>query len=151
MPSPQSRQRGFYYGNPQNRFWRVLARVFDEPLPQTNEERTSLILHHHLALWDVLSSCTITGASDASISNPIPNDLNIVVDRAPISTIVTTGTKAAQLFKRFYPLQQNQKKSEQPLTWIALPSTSPANARMSLDALVDAYQILRRIAEPETT
>lgn len=165
MPSPQSRKRGFYYGHPQNRFWRVIAAVFDEAVPKTNEERTALILRHHLALWDVLASCTIAGASDASITQPIPNELSLVVDNAPLTTLVTTGGKAAQLLKRFYKVGKGStdvvvagkrvvrfepdapspkgEKAKQTLTWIPLPSTSPANAAMSLDALVAAYQVLR--------
>lgn len=164
MPSPQSRKIGFYYGHPQNRFWRVLAAVFNESVPKTNDERTALILRHHLALWDVLASCTIAGASDASIAEPVPNDLSLVVENAPITTLVTTGGKAAQLLKRFYKVGKGSPDvviagkrvvmyepgdpspkldSEQTLTWITLPSTSPANAAMSLDALVEAYQVLR--------
>lgn len=174
MPSPQSRKQGFYYGHPQNRFWRVLACVFNEPVPQTNDERATFITHHHLALWDVLASCTIAGASDASITHPVPNDLGHIVRTAPISTIVTTGNKASQLLKRFYRVSPRSSAleiagksvirydraewyahyhagtlphiSNSTLIWIPLPSTSPANAAMSFDVLVDAYQILYDLA-----
>lgn len=75
MPSPASREQGFYYGHPQNRFWRVIAAIFDEPAPRTIEEKRDMLLLHHVALWDVLASCEIEGASDASIRDAQPNDL----------------------------------------------------------------------------
>ena len=137
MPSPASREIGFYYGHPQNRFWKVLAALFDEPVPATNEERTALVLAHRIALWDVLASCTIEGASDASIKNAVPNDLSIIVDAAPIEAVFTTGAKAAALFRRFDAALAER------LPHTALPSTSPANARMRTADLVTAYQPLR--------
>lgn len=136
MPSPKSREVGFYYGHPQNRFWRVLAQLFDEPLPTTNDDCASLILRHHLALWDVCASCDITGASDASLRNATPNDLSRILSVAPISTVATTGKTAARLYKRLL------SASYPDLSLLELPSTSAANAAMSLDDLVRAYQIL---------
>ena len=81
MPSPKSRKNGFYYGHPQNRFWPVLAEIFHEELPLTNEDRLAFLHRHHIALWDVLKSCDIEGASDASIKNPIPNDLSMILEQ----------------------------------------------------------------------
>lgn len=137
MPSPASREAGFYYAHPQNRFWRVMAKLFGAPVPQTTAEREAFALEHHLALWDVLASCEIAGASDASITNPRPNDLSVVLDRAPITCVCTTGKKAAQLYEKFdaalYP----------DLCHIALPSTSSANAAQNLDDLVKAYEPLK--------
>lgn len=141
MPSPVSRAVGFYYGHPQNRFWRVLAALWDEPLPTTNEERTAFVLRHHLALWDVVASCEITGASDASICNARPNDLTRITDAAPIHTVFTTGAKAAALYQRHLSARFPQ------LVHVALPSTSSANARMSLPTLVEAYRLVRTAAE----
>ena len=100
MPSPASREAGFYYGHPRNRFWPVMARVFGERVPQTNEERTELILTHGLALWDVLARCEIRGASDASIASPVPNDMRAVLDEAPIEAVFATGATAARLYRR---------------------------------------------------
>lgn len=137
MPSPVSREVGFYYGHPQNRFWKVLGALFDEPEPRTNEERTAFLLAHRIALWDVLASCTIEGASDASIADPVPNDLSAVVDAAPIEAVFTTGAKAAALYRRF------DAELAERLAHTALPSTSPANARMRLADLVAAYQPLK--------
>ena len=95
MPSPKSRETGFYYGHPQNRFWRVMAQLLDEPFPASREERLALALRRHFALWDVLASCEIRGADDGSIRAPEANDLSAVLDRAPIRAVFTTGTKAA--------------------------------------------------------
>ncbi len=133
MPSPASRAVRFYYGHPQNRFWRVLARLFDEPVPSDNDERTKLVLAHGIALWDVLASCDIAGAQDASIRNARPNDLARVIDAAPIAHVFTTGGKAASFYRRF------DAKRWPDLPFTPLPSTSAANARMSLDDLVGAY------------
>lgn len=136
MPSPVSRAVGFYYGHPQNRFWRVLARLFDEPVPETNEERTNLVLAHDIALWDVLASCDITGASDASIKNAVPQNLKPLYDCTKIACTFTTGTTASAYYRRYQaPLYPHMRH-------IALPSTSAANARMTLDDLVRAYQPL---------
>lgn len=132
MPSPASREQGFYYGHPQNRFWRVLAAIFDEPAPRTIEEKRDMLLRHHIALWDVLASCEIEGASDASIRGARPNDLARIFDAADIRAVFATGTKAGELYRKLI-----EPTLGVPCT--TLPSTSPANAKMKLDDLVDAY------------
>lgn len=142
MPSPKSREVRFYYGNPQNRFWRVMASLWQEPVPETNDERRDLCLRHHVALWDVLASCTIAGASDASIRDPVPNDVGRVLSSAPITHVFCTGGTATRLYQRLI-----EPVSGVPCT--GLPSTSPANARMRLGDLVVAYEPLRRAADGE--
>ena len=143
MPSPVSREVKFYYGHPRNRFWRVLALLFDAPVPQSNEERTRFVLERHIALWDVLASCTINGASDASIRDAKPQNLKRVFENSSISCAFTTGSTASAFYRRFHaPLYPEVRH-------IALPSTSAANARMSLDDLVAAYRPL--LAELERT
>ncbi len=132
MPSPKSREIGFYYGHPQNRFWRVLARLFDEPVATTNERRRDQLLRHHIALWDVLASCEIAGASDASITNAVPNDLSRILDVAPIEAVFCTGAKAAELYARHCEAQTG-------IPCVKLPSTSPANAAAKFEQLVSAY------------
>lgn len=132
MPSPASREQGFYYGHPQNRFWRVLAAIFDEPAPRTIEEKRDMLLRHHVALWDVLASCEIEGASDASIRGARPNDLARIFDAADIRAVFATGTKAGELYRKLI-----EPTLGVPCT--TLPSTSPANAKMKLADLVDAY------------
>lgn len=132
MPSPASREQGFYYGHPQNRFWRVLAAIFDEPAPRTIEEKRDMLLRHHVALWDVLASCEIEGASDASIRDAQPNDLARIFDAADIRAVFATGTKAGELYRKLI-----EPTLGVPCT--TLPSTSPANAKMKLDDLADAY------------
>lgn len=132
MPSPASREQGFYYGHPQNRFWRVLAAIFDEPAPRTIEEKRDMLLRHHIALWDVLASCEIEGASDASIRDAQPNDLARIFDAADIRAVFATGTKAGELYRKLI-----EPTLDAPCT--TLPSTSPANAKMKLADLVGAY------------
>lgn len=132
MPSPASREQGFYYGHPQNRFWRMLAAIFDEPAPRTIEEKRDMLLRHHIALWDVLASCEIEGASDASIRDARPNDLARIFDAADIRAVFTTGTKAGELYRKLI-----EPTLDAPCT--TLPSTSPANAKTKLADLVDAY------------
>lgn len=132
MPSRASREQGFYYGHPQNRFWRVLAAIFDEPAPRTIEEKRDMLLRHHIALWDVLASCEIEGASDASIRDAQPNDLARIFDAADIHAVFATGTKAGELYRKLI-----EPTLGVPCT--TLPSTSPANAKMKLADLVGAY------------
>ncbi|MEE8705168.1 MAG: DNA-deoxyinosine glycosylase [Oscillospiraceae bacterium] len=135
MPSPKSRMVGFYYGHPQNRFWRVLAEIFGETVPNSNAEKTSFLLQHRIALWDVLKSCRICGASDQSITEPVPNDFSVLLKETEIQSIYTTGRKAFQLYESLvYPKTK--------IHAIALPSTSPANCRMSFHDLIDAYRVL---------
>ncbi|MEG1525601.1 MAG: DNA-deoxyinosine glycosylase [Clostridia bacterium] len=140
MPSPKSRENGFYYGHPQNRFWRTLSSVFDEPLPVCTEEKISFLLRHDLAMWDVLYRCDILGASDASIRNPIPNDIASLLSGTQIQSIFTTGTTATQLYRKLV-----EPTTKMPC--LLLPSTSPANARMTLSTLTAAYSILLTVTD----
>lgn len=133
MPSPKSREAAFYYAHPQNRFWRVLAEILGEELPQTREERAALCHRRHIALWDVLSSCEIEGAADSTIRNPVPNDIGKLLERAPIRAVFTTGVTASKLYQKLLP---GLPKA------IPLPSTSPANCRVRFEELVDKYRII---------
>ncbi len=135
MPSPGSRAQGFYYSHPQNRFWPVLADVLAAPLPVTNEQKRQLLLTHKIALWDVLASCEIQGASDSSIRNAVPNDLNRIFSAAPIRAVFTTGATAERFYRRFWGESIG-------LPLIPLPSTSPANARWGRAALAQRYRLL---------
>lgn len=142
MPSPASRAAAFYYGHPRNRFWRVMERLYglpDQALTD-NDKRIAFLLENHIALWDVLARCEIHGASDASIRNAEPNNLALITGHADIQAIFTTGTKASQLYHRLCEKYLG-------LPAIALPSTSPANARTSLEELVEAYRIVKETAE----
>lgn len=137
MPSPKSRETGFYYGHPQNRFWHVMAELLDEPFPASREERLALALRRHFALWDVLASCVIRGADDGSIREPEANDLSAVLSAAPIEAIFTTGTKAAALYRKLCLPKTGMEA-------IALPSTSAANCRFySYEQLVKAYAAVK--------
>lgn len=132
MPSPKSREAGFFYGHPQNRFWRVMAAILKSPLPQTVEEKRTLMLENRIALWDVLHSCTIVGAGDASIRDAVPNDLAPILASADIRAIFTTGAKAFALYNR-YILPNTGREA------FLLPSTSPANCAQSLESLCGRY------------
>ncbi len=141
MASPKSREAGFFYGHPQNRFWKVMGQVFDVAEPVTTEERTAFLLDHRIALWDVLAACDIEGASDASIKNPVPSDLGRIFDSAQIRAVYTTGKKAYELFLRYQVLPEG-------VELVGLPSTSPANARASIGDLVASYRVLLRHTLP---
>ena len=140
VPRPKSRENQINYGNPRNRFWPVLAALWDEEDPRTNEGRFDLLRRRHVALWDVLESCTIKGASDASIADPVPNDIARVLREAPIRAVFTTGATATRLYRRLC-----EPTGALPCT--GLPSTSPANASWSFDRLCAAYQVIREAAE----
>lgn len=137
MPSPASRKNGFYYGHPQNRFWHVLSAVFEKPMPLTNDEKREFVRAHKIALWDVLASCSITGAADSSIQNPIPNDFSYILAQTKIERIYTTGKKA-------YTLYTQLCEATTMIPAIVLPSTSPANrAHGPLEKLISDYAVLR--------
>ena len=142
FPSVKSREQRFFYGHPQNRFWRVLAALLGTSVPQTVEEKQDFLLAHRIALWDVIASCEITGSSDASIRNAVPNDLTPILETACIRQIFTNGGTAHRLYRKYiFPLTGRED--------IALPSTSPANAARSLDALIDAWQTVREVLDEE--
>ena len=145
MPSPKSREAHFYYMHPQNRFWRVLERVFGEEIGNTIEEKKAFLLKKNIALWDVLKSCDISGASDASIKNATANDFSPLFESAKIQRVVCTGKTAFALWqKHCAPLYEAQFGVESS----CLPSTSPANAKCSLEMLISAYRAALRKTEP---
>lgn len=133
VPSVKSREMQFYYGHPQNRFWRVLAEIFEDKVPETIEQKKEFLLGHGIALWDVVESCDIAGSSDSSIKNVTANDMNVILRQAPIKAIYANGGKAYQLFLRYC------KKEGMPKA-VQLPSTSPANAAWNLERLAAAWR-----------
>lgn len=132
FPSVKSREEGFFYGHPQNRFWKVLSVIYKEKKPETIEEKKAFLHRNHIAVWDVIQSCDIKGSSDASIQNVVANDLRVILEAAPIENIYVNGRKAEQLYKRY--IQPEIGRSA-----VCLPSTSPANAAWSLEKLVEAW------------
>ena len=137
FPSVRSRAEMFYYGHPRNRFWKVIAAVCGEALPETVEAKRALLLRHNIALWDVIESCEIEGSADNSIREVKPNDLRRVLDHAPIEAICVNGGTAFKFYKRLM-------LSKYDLPAIRLPSTSPANAAWSIERLTAEWrQILR--------
>lgn len=136
IPSPKSREFGFYYSHPQNRLWKVLAGVFERPAPENTEDKIRFLTEHHIAMWDVLQSCSIKGADDSSIKTAVPNDINRILTEADIKAIFTTGKKATDLYRRLC-LPDTGRPS------IYLPSTSPANCRnYTLETLAEAYGVI---------
>ena len=101
FPSVKSREMQFFYGHPQNRFWKVMAQVLDEKVPQTIPEKKEMLLRHHIALWDVIASCDIAGSSDSSIRNVVPNDLAYIIGRSQITKIYANGAKSKQLYDKY--------------------------------------------------
>lgn len=141
MPSPASRAAGFYYAHPQNRFWPVLAELLEEPLPPDAAGRRALALRRGVALWDVLQSCRIVGASDAAIRDPVANDLRGLLQASPVRAIFTTGKKAAALYEKLI-LPVTGRPA------IPLPSPSPANCAVKRGALLAAYRQILPYLDP---
>lgn len=140
FPSVKSREAQFFYHHPQNRFWRVVSQVFGEPIPASIEEKRGLLLRNHIAVWDVIQSCEITGSADSSIKNVIANNLSEILTTADIHKIITNGATAYQLYMRYiYP--------HTGIEAIKLPSTSPANAAFSMERLLEAWSILRTFTD----
>jgi double-stranded uracil-DNA glycosylase len=135
FPSPMSRLNGFYYGNPRNRFWMLLAGLLNKRVPDTIEEKRDFLITNKIALWDVLESCDIVGAQDHTIANPVPNDLSAVLGVCNISHVYANGSKAGQLY-----LAYNGKHGQLPFR--KLPSTSPANAQFGLNRLMDEWECI---------
>lgn len=140
FPSVRSREVGFFYGHPQNRFWRTLAAVFADTSPESTEEKIAFLHRHRIALWDVIASCEIEGSADATIRRVTPNDLSVILTEAPIRHIVTNGKTTDALYQK-HQLPITGKEA------ICLPSTSPANARFRIEDLTRAWGILPTLIE----
>ena len=132
----KSREQNFFYGHPQNRFWKVIAALFDQPVPADIPAKKELILSHGLALWDSIASCVITGSSDASIREVRANDLRIILDSSPIEKIYCNGRKSHEMYNKYILPVLGREAS-------CLPSTSPANAQWSLEKLTAAWAVIR--------
>lgn len=137
FPSVKSRENYFFYHHPQNRFWKTLSGILNCDTPISIEEKKEFLLNHNIAIWDVIASCEIEGSSDNSIKNVIPNDLNKITAICDIKQIFCNGRKAFELYKKYCEKNTNLKA-------IKLPSTSPANARFSLEKLIENWKIINK-------
>ena len=142
FPSVKSREMQFFYGHPQNRFWKVLAQVLNETVPQTIPEKKEMLRRHHIALWDVIASCDIAGSSDSSIRNVVPNNLAYIIGRSRITRIYANGAKSKQLYDKYLA-------KELGIEAVQLPSTSPANAAYSVERLLEYWQKIIKTPEKE--
>ena len=139
LPSVKSRQQQFYYGHPQNRFWKVLSAALGESIGGSVDEKKRIMLKNHIALWDVIQSCDIIGSSDSSIKNVKENDISVILDAADIKAIFLNGAKAYELFKKYCGGIEDRNE---PPAILKLPSTSPANAAFSLERLIGEWKII---------
>ncbi len=136
FPSVKSREMLFFYGHPQNRFWKVTSAVFSVPVPVTVPEKKQFLLDNHLALWDVIASCEISGSADSTIKNAVPNDISEILDNSDIQKIFTNGKTAAKYYDKYIKPQIGRES-------VCLPSTSPANAAWTLEKLVGAWNVIK--------
>lgn len=137
FPSVKSREQKFYYGHPQNRFWKLLAALMGEEVPGTIPDKKEFLLRNGIAVWDVIHSCTIEGSSDSTIRNVVPNDISGILERTQITDIFANGGKAYSLYEKYiYPLTGVKA--------VKLPSTSPANAAFSLERLEGEWEIVKK-------
>ena len=140
FPSVKSRENNFYYGHPQNRFWKVLACLFDQPVPNTVEEKKAFLYRNHIAIWDVIESCDIIGSSDSSIKNVVVTDIRSLLDKTEIKAVFANGNLAKKLYDQYaFPLTGIEA--------VKLPSTSPANAQYSLEKLTKNWEIICKSIE----
>ena len=130
FPSVKSREGSFYYHHKQNRFWRLLAELTNDKIPETVDDKKKLILKNHLALWDVIESCDIIGSSDASIKNVCVTDIRKIIGSCRIKRIILNGKAAGRLFEKY------QLSMLENIDYVILPSTSPANAACSFEQLM---------------
>ncbi len=136
FPSVKSREQMFFYGHPQNRFWKVISAVMDTDTPVTIEEKSNFLHLNHIALWDVIASCDITGSSDSSIKNVVANDLTEIFENADIKQIFVNGKTAEKYYNKYIRDTIGREA-------VCLPSTSPANAGWSVDRLVAEWGIIK--------
>ena len=135
FPSVKSRENQFYYGHPQNRFWKVVAKVLDVKTPETIEEKKAMLLDNHIAIWDVIASCSIQGSSDTSIKDVVVNDFSEILRNSSVKNIYVNGGKAYELYHKY-------AEKETGIKAIKLPSTSPANAAWNVDRLYESWKMI---------
>lgn len=133
FPSVKSREEMFFYGHPQNRFWKVIAAVTKSQIPESIPQKKELLLKNRIALWDVIASCEITGSSDSSIKNVIPNDITEILNNSKITRIYVNGKTSEKFYNKYI-------KERTGVSAICLPSTSPANAVWTLDKLISEWK-----------
>jgi len=138
FPSVKSRENNFFYGHPQNRFWKVMARILEWEVPMTIEEKREMLLKNHVAVWDVIASCSIQGSSDTSIKDVVVNDFSKILENSAVERIYVNGGKAYELYHKYAEKVTGIKA-------VKLPSTSPANAAWSLEKLVIAWSKLIKL------
>ncbi len=136
FPSQRSREEMFFYGHPQNRFWKVVSAVFEQKTPQTIAEKTEFLLSNNIALWDVIASCVITGSSDSSIKNVVANDIDEILTVADIQQIFVNGKTAEKYYNKHIKSMIDREA-------VCLPSTSPANAAWTLERLTEAWSVIK--------
>lgn len=137
FPSVKSRENMFFYGHPQNRFWKVISKIYDEKLPDTIGEKKALILNHRLALWDSIRSCTIVGSSDSSVRDVVPNDISGIISNSKIDRIFCNGALSYKMYMKYiFPTTE--------IKALKLPSTSPANAAYSLERLIGEWSVIKQ-------
>ena len=135
FPSVKSREQQFYYGHPQNRFWKMIAALTGTPVPETIDKKKKMLLENGIAIWDVIAECEIIGSSDSSIRNVVATDLRQILDCAQIQQIYANGNTAKKLFDKYQkPICGREIKG--------LPSTSPANAAFSLEILIERWSCI---------
>ena len=135
FPSVKSREVQFYYGHPRNRFWKTLAAVLQDEIPQTVEEKIRFLKTHHSALWDTCAACDIDGSADATIRRTVPNDIRPILKTADIRAIFCGGKTAGGLYEKYIFPQTG-------IPAIVLPSTSPANAACTEEMLIHAWSAI---------
>ena len=141
FPSVKSRESRFFYGHPQNRFWKLMTLLYGEKtVPMTIEEKAALLSRHHIAAWDSIHACDIIGSSDSSIRNVVPNDFTVLLQTAPVRQIYTNGRKSHEIYMK-YCFPQTGREA------VCLPSTSPANAAWSLERLAEAWKVILAYTE----
>lgn len=135
FPSVLSREQEFFYGHPQNRFWKVLAGILNEAIPTTIEQKKEFLLKNHIAVWDVIGSCEIEGSKDHTIQNVVPNPIQDILYQTNIQKIYLNGKTAEKYYLKYiYPTLLYEA--------IPLPSTSPANAKFNVNMLIDKWKII---------
>ncbi len=135
FPSVKSREQLFFYGHPQNRFWKVTAAVFGDDIPKSIEDKKAFLHKNHIALWDVIASCDIEGSADSTIKNVVPNDLDAIIKNSKVKRIFVNGKTAEKYYNKY-------TKDKLGRAAVCLPSTSPANAAWNIERLVGAWRII---------
>jgi double-stranded uracil-DNA glycosylase len=141
LPGEESLRRVEYYAHPRNLFWPIVFALFGETPPPDYADKVRFIGERRIALWDVCASAQRVASADTTIAAEVPNTIDALLDAHPrIRAVAFNGSGARRLYDRHFARRPG-------LRYIALPSTSPAHARLGFTEKLQQWSVLSEVLQ----